>query len=146
MREIVFRAKRLDNGEWVEGYYGKKEIPTIRHFIMKAELLSQQDIQIFVDYEVDPDTVSQYTGLKDKNGKMIFEGDIIKTHHFKFNKNNEYAHYEKIGVIELSNSYEFGYRLRWKKGHMMLHNSMQIECKMDGEIIGNIIDNPELLN
>jgi uncharacterized phage protein (TIGR01671 family) len=66
MREILFRAKRVD-GIWVEGYYFAKPILDYHTIILGDE-----------QWQVDPSTVGQYTGLTDKNGKRIFEGDIIE--------------------------------------------------------------------
>ena len=128
MREIKFRGKRIDNHKWVHGYYfeGFTGIPYI--LVLHDHILGMTEF-----YEVDPDTVGQYTGLKDKNGKEIWEGDVCRViantrvpqDPFAVIWNNEYAQWF---WKDLKGEDEF-----WKS------------IAERSEVIGNIHDNPELL-
>lgn len=138
MREILFRGKRTDNGEWVEGSlvgYFKGKSASI--FESKSKAYHPVGTTTFCStslYDVDPSTVGQYTGLKDKNGKKIFEGDILEGH---FDEDFP----ENITLVEVI----------WKEyGFYTKEVSAGAEPleEADGEIyevIGNIHDNPELL-
>ena len=135
MREILFRGKRVDNGEWVEGYYAKQS----NHACFASELKYQHFIykDVFLDFnlgglqefEIDPSTVCQYTGLTDKNGKKIFDGDILDTPY--------------TGKIKVCfDDGVFGADCGDGYGVLPLRRSIFGE---GGIVIGNIYDNPELL-
>ena len=135
MREIKFRGKRLDNGEWIEGDLLRMNG---HWFIFPGPAPGGID-----KYEVDPATVGEFTGLKDKNGKEIYEGDIIECigsdnkpirHIVRYND-------EKGGYSQLL---FMGNSLTCEPYDGGLINQNYI-CEMDKYIVGNIHDNLELL-
>lgn len=129
----LFKAKRADNGEWVTGHYVKgldiyaKEV----HLIFEPTTIFYSSVETDGWSEVDPSTICQCTGLKDRNGKLIWENDIVNTQCGK--------------AIVIWDKAEW--RIKWIKDTIWrkdLHfwtNEDDWKC----EIIGNIFDNPELL-
>ena len=133
-REILFRGKRA-NGRWVYGSLVVSEniSPAIYFNISKgaAEVLDW--------CYVSPDTIGQYTGLKDKNGNKIFEGDIVKgVSHKSDSCISELIPFDVIGVVGYHKEYQ---TLEVRTRQASLH----IEVAIKGEVIGNIHDNPELI-
>ena len=144
-REILFKAKRKNDGEWVEGYYCKinettycvKEEPVPTHHYILQETMTDRGLpNRFLQYEIDPDTICQYTGLTDKNGNKIWENDICD----RKEKYPEIVVFNK-GDWQLDYSYVFG-----KEIHTDACNLGFYVCERKCvEVIGNIFDNPELL-
>lgn len=137
MREILFRAKRTDSEEWVEGFYqfidwiypSTGELAERKYYIRQ---IRSQDA-----FEVNPDTICQYTGMTDKNGNKIWENDIIKV------RANNRAFISQIEWDDYSKGFTF-------------QDSKSTWCGMDAfatggcyrfgcEVIGNIFDNADLL-
>lgn len=131
-REICFRGKSKSTGEWVEGYYvGDNTIIPFNEVVYDLGCIDTSS-----SHECYPDTIGQFTGLYDKNGKEVWEGDVI---HDTDSEGRDIIHYVTyrdaafIGVLK-------GHPLF---SHSTLTQSWMIECEK--EVIGNIHDNPELL-
>ena len=145
-RENLFKAKRIDNGEWVEGYYIYHIKRTIcpfgdsvkpedeQHVIMQDGFSDWNMPRDTVVYEIDPDTLCQFTGLTDKNGKKIWENDILR----------------RDGYWDI--------RIEFENGVFMVRNADKVQyinrvtCTSINtfniksyEVVGNIFDNADLL-
>ncbi len=118
----LFRAKRIDNGEWVEGFIVKKHGLFFIYDIINSDTCRQSN------YEVDQSTICQCTGLKDKNGKLIWENDLLNSGNLVVTWREELASY-----------------CLTKKGWMYQHFFGEAVDACDCEVIGNIFDNLELL-
>lgn len=149
-RKILFRGKRIDNREWIEGGYAENDgkafivmrtryIPDTRDWDT-AEYYENNPCYHLTMIEVDPETVCQHTGLTDKNGKKIFERDICSD-----GKN--------IVRIVWSDHHQWGVEILTKSGlnkGLVFPLWQYDNCEMNGyrelEVAGNLWDTPELLN
>lgn len=111
MREIKFRGKRIDNGEWVYGDLSTKNL-------FNEPMIYEEE---WADYAVIPETVGQYTGLKDKNGVEIYEGDLL-----------QFEDYPPQEVV-------------WEDGGFAVEDYYLADWYDGAVVIGNIHDNPELM-
>ena len=144
MREILFKAKRVDNGEWVDGYLfdngfdGEEKKYFIGGLIIEkynGTACDEWDITGIDFYEIDPETLCQFTGLCDKNGKKIWENDILMAHldeSYPEDVTYETVEWNVAGwVIHEAGSTDREYLDEFDLEHF--------------EVVGNIFDNKELL-
>lgn len=139
MREILFRGKRVDNGKWVFGTYGEHTSLDATIIINRPYPTHNGGLSALNFWDVDPATVGQYTGLTDKNGTKIFEGDIVN---FKEWSGGLWCW---IGEV------------RYENQQFVVSGNPNRECGTPFtislssltpkriKVIGNIHDNPELL-
>jgi len=150
MREILFRGKRVDTGEWVYGNlnYGTIEIESIKdNYCISDFDVNPWDKKF---YPVIPETVGQYTGLNDQNGNKIFEGDIVHYYCSDVTALVKFGLYVDIDV----NKEAYGFYSEYKESEIGGSSEKLVQEVIDHresdeeygcEVIGNIHDNPELL-
>ena len=132
----LFRAKRTDNGEWVEGYYTYYPNGLYAEGIIVHVIRDTSDYPGRLElYSVDPSTICQCTGLKDKNGKLIWENDILLGH-LDDNYPDDATYVE---VIWRRN----GFYTREKGSNDV--DEIDAFTEQNFEVCGNVFDNPELL-
>lgn len=143
MREILFRGKNIDKDEWVKGYYCPTLFSLFSRFPKPTIYPASGIISHWDGIEVNPETIGQYTGLADKNGKKIFEGDIVKCRDIT----NDYEFLANVQFGNPNGEYNWGYQLvtaaRVNKDILCWVNMDDAGTTI--EVIGNIYDNPELL-
>ena len=133
MTEILFRGKRKDNGKWIEGYLvklGRESFSDPERYGICNKALPLGGSGVYYNLKIDeviPETVGQYTGLTDKNGNKIFEGDIVEYKEV----NGEIVYHDQEAMFAVCFD-------TWLTDFDHLYGK-------DVEIVGNIHDNPELL-
>ena len=141
MREILFRGKWIDNGEWVYGGYAHIYSNPNTDIIITGRLCvyEDRDEPTIEARNIDPSTIGQYTGLTDKNGEKIFEGDICKFREWDNGKMCwiGYVHFEHCQFIISGGANE--------ECPSNFHLVLSRFSPENIEVIGNIHDNPELL-
>ena len=146
MREILFRGKRCDSDEWVQGYYIRADHHWHKHGIHKDWITFGASANggwfaLHNKYAVKSETVGQFTGLTDKNGKKIFEGDIVRVL-----GNQQVEDWKNVDYVALIAFLDGGFCAI--DGTVEEHGFRRYAlARMDFslEVIGNIHDNPELL-
>ena len=145
-REILFRGKRTDNGEWVTGtpFIFEDRCNMIQAVAVHPDFVDEGNVYYSEGFSVDHETVGQYTGLTDKNGKRIFEGDILHIvsytcdYDFKTSVGAKYGYTSGLyvdGDFDGGDFNEIGFAFDYWSNE-----------DAEVEVIGNIHDNPELLN
>lgn len=135
MREILFKGKKKDNGEWIEGYLLDGGMPGEKRIFIGKLVIGKWTVMADEFDEVDPDTICEYTGLTDKNGKKIWENDILMSH-----LDESYPEDVTYETVE------------WNFAGWVGNETDSTDRKyLDEfdleyfEVVGNIFDNPELV-
>ena len=133
----LYRAKRLDNGEWVQGYLVYDNRDKLYRIIMEIQYSTGTCITTDNAPRVDSSTICQCTGLKDKNGKLIWENDIV-AYWDTYSTESGYAEADCIGKVVWDDE-----TISFQVTNRLSAESYEVldECS----VIGNIFDNPELL-
>ena len=143
-REILFKAKRKDNGEWVEGCLiidcvsGQYFIHQNGNSVNESPKIREEGCLRFFAFEIDPNTICQYTGLTDKNGRKIWENDIVSFLDTTSTENG-YSECFCVGVISWDST-----TASFQVSNRMMAESYEVLDEW-GTIIGNIFDNADLL-
>ena len=146
----LFKAKRLDNGEWVKGALVYDDMDKLYRIITEIDYSTGTCMTTAKAPRVDASTICQCTGLKDKNGKLIWENDIVCHAYTKYQKENtDYPPFCRVEkrknyVIKWDNTMvHLGFRYHNGRNIFPFKNGTVING--DDEVIGNVFDNPELL-
>lgn len=133
MREILFKAKRLDNGEWVEG--SCVNVSNKHFYIFTGKLDISNGYLDFEKYSINPETLCQYTGLTDKNGNKIWENDIVEVKDFS------------CGIYLFREQPLKRIAIVWNKKEAKFERKDGISLfkASDFKVLVNIFDNPELM-
>ena len=141
MREILFRGKRTDNGEWTEGYLvkiRKESFSDPERYGIRNQAIPLGGSGVCYNLRIDeviPETVGQYTGFTDKNGTMIWEGDIVQTLNIGYNPPRQYR-----------KPFQVNYNSDFPSAVEEYYSPFEhFTEKVEYEVIGNIHDNPKLL-
>lgn len=150
-REILFKAKRTDNGEWVEGCLlidyvtGQYFIHANGNSVNESDKVGEEGCLRFFAFEVEKTTLCQYTGLTDKNGKKIWENDIVKGVAYSTDFIGRIIWIDKIAGFGVRYFNEHREPTAWENSSILKHMMSGRTNEFAAEAIGNIFDNPELL-
>ena len=143
MREILFRGKQIDTGAWLEGAFCMKDCDDpYGELVDRPSIIKYEEPHSGYWFRVDPETVGQFTGLTDKNGKKVFEGDIVKAYVIQ-NTGMKVRKYTETYVVAYHPKYCYFYLKR--KGNNLLFDGNWAYGVFIEEVVCNIHDNPELL-
>lgn len=146
MREILFRAKRTDNGEWIVGCLlvdyitGQYFLHALGNSVNESSKIGEEGYLRFVAFEIDPSTLCQYTGMKDKNGNRIWENDIVVCK--QYIDGNFIDYHIEFGFVEMKHGAYGLHRDRPDAYYRPFKDWLE---DYEYEVLGNIFDTPELL-